>query len=417
LLKKSEDRYDTVCSLREITDHVRAIINSTEQKLSDAEVLDLIEAFVLKDSRTEQCSYLEKGEVIRGVFNATRKDLDLLQPYADDTDVSEIMVNGTDSIFIEKRGQIIKLKERFQSREQLEEIIHRLAGKVHREINELNPVVDARLDDGSRIHAVLNTVAINGPVLTIRRFPQKRITMSELLESGSITREAAGFLRQAVAAGYNIFISGGTSSGKTTFLNVLSNFIPKDERVIVIEDSAELQITGVENLVRMESRNANAQGKGEITIRQLIRASLRMRPDRVIVGEVRGEEVMDMLQAMNTGHDGSLSTGHANSPEGMLTRLETMYLMAAEFPIDAIRGQILEAIDLMVHLERKKDRGRVVVEISELSHLSEGNIVLNPLYRYDAFKGLQATGNALIHTRKMERIGAKLDEKNTWFAV
>ncbi len=403
--KKSEEKYDTVSSLKEITENVRAIINSKEEKLSDAEVLDLIEAFVMKDSRTEICSYKVKGEVINGVFNATRKELDLLQPYAEDQAVSEIMVNGIDGIFIEKHGRIERLEKNFQTREELEEIIRRLAGKVHREINELNPIVDARLDDGSRIHAVYKNIAVNGPILTIRRFPEKKITMDELIAYGSITAEAAEFLKKLVIAGYNIFISGGTSSGKTTFLNVLSNYIPKEERVIVIEDSSELQIMGIDNLVRMESRNPNAQGKGEVTIRQLIKASLRMRPDRIIVGEVRGPEVLDMIQAMNTGHDGSLSTGHGNSPAGMLSRLETIYLMAAEFPIEAIRGQIAEAIDIIVHLGRTPDKGRKVLEIIELCGIENGKIKVNSLFKYTNAKGLKASGNHLMDQGKLERKG------------
>ena len=277
-----------ITTLKEITEGVRAVINSRKEHLSDGEVLELIEDFVLHDSRTGCFTYKEKGEMISSIFNSTRKDLDLLQPYADDSEVSEIMVNGPDQIFIEKRGKITKLNLHFESRGDLDEIIRRMAAKVHREINEMNPIVDARLEDGSRVNAVYQNVALNGPILTIRRFPQSKITMSELIETGSITKEAAVYLEKLVIAGYNIFISGGTSSGKTTFLNVLSDFIPKDERVIVIEDSAELQISGIDNIVRLESKNANVQGKGEVSIRQLIKASLRMRPNRIIVGEVRG---------------------------------------------------------------------------------------------------------------------------------
>lgn len=405
---KLEGHYETVSSLKEITEKVREIINSREEKLSDGEVLELIEDLVLQDSRTAVCSYRLKGEVVRGVFNATRKELDLLQPYAEDPEVSEIMVNGIEGIFIEKHGKIEKLDRNFQSIEELEEIIRRLAGKVHREINELNPIVDARLADGSRIHAVYKNIAIDGPILTIRRFPEKKITMGELITCGSITEEAAAFLGKLVAAGFNIFISGGTSSGKTTFLNALSGFIPKEERVIVIEDSAELQIMGIENLVRMESRSANAQERGEVTIRQLIKASLRMRPDRIIVGEVRGEEVLDMIQAMNTGHDGSLSTGHGNSTAGMLTRLETMYLMASDFPIEAIRSQIAGAIDIMVHLGRLPDKSRKVLEITEIEGLKNGEIQTNPLFRYQNEKGLTPTGHILKDRTKLERKGIAL---------
>jgi pilus assembly protein CpaF len=403
-----EERYDTVSSLKEITDNVRAIINSRAEKLSDAEVLELIEGFVLHDSRTEMFPYQVKGELVRGVFHSTRKELGLLQPYADDMEVSEIMVNGTEGIFIERHGQIDKISQRFESRDEVEEMIRRLAGKVHKEINELNPIMDARLEDGSRIHAVYSNIAINGPILSIRRFPEKRITMEELLGLGTITEEAADFLENMVKAGYNIFISGGTSSGKTTFLNVLSNYIPKDERVIVIEDSAELQITGIDNIVRMECRNPNVQGKGEVTVRQLIRASLRMRPDRIIVGEVRGAEVFDMLQAMNTGHDGSLCTGHGNSPEGMLARLETMFLMAADFPVDAIRRQIAEAIDIIVHLGRMADKSRKVQEIVEVIGYQEGKMIVNPLFRYQPNIGLSSTGNSLQQRTKLDMRGIRL---------
>lgn len=408
MLKRSEERFDTVSTLKEITENVRAVINSREEKLTDEEVLELIEEFVLHDGRTAVCPYQVKEEVVRGVFNATRKELELLQPYADDENVSEIMVNGLDGIFIERYGKVEKLDQRFENREELEEIIRRLAGRVHKEINELNPIVDARMEDGSRIHAVYNNVALNGPILSIRRFPKKRITMEELLALNTISREAAFFLEKLVRAGYNIFISGGTSSGKTTFLNVLSNYIPKDERVIVIEDSAELQIMGVENLVRMESRNPNIQGKGEVTIRQLIKASLRMRPDRIIVGEVRGVEVMDMVQAMNTGHDGSLSTGHGNSPEGMLSRLEAMYLMAADFPIEAIRNQIAEAIDIIVHLGRMTDKSRKVLEIVEVVECKENKIKLNPIFIFKANEGLVETGNTLHNQTKLEMKGIML---------
>lgn len=408
MLKRSEGRYDTVSTLKEITDGVRSIINSREEKLSDAEVLELIEEFVLHDSRTEFRPYQIKEEMVNGIFNATRKELGLLQPYAEDKDVSEIMVNGLDGIFIEKHGRIEKLNQRFENREELEEIIRRLAGKVHKEINELNPIVDARMEDGSRIHAVYKNVAVNGPILSIRRFPEKRITMQELIELGTISHEAAFYLEKLVIAGYNIFISGGTSSGKTTFLNVLSNYIPKDERVIVIEDSTELQIKGVDNIVQMESRVANVQGKGEVTIRQLIKASLRMRPDRIIVGEVRGAEVLDMIQAMNTGHDGSLSTGHGNSPEGMLSRLEAMFLTAADFPIEAVRSQITEAIDVIVHLSRMPDKSRKVLEIAEVIGHRDGKFIINPIFKYDNNAGLLKTGNTVKKTLKLEMKGITL---------
>lgn len=411
-----------VFTLKEITEGVRSMINSREEQLSDGEVLELIENFILEDPRTECLNFREKSEVISSIFNITRKDLDLLQPYADDRDVSEIMVNGTDSIFIEKNGRVVKLNIRFETTEDLEEIIRRIAARVHREINELNPIVDARLEDGSRVHAVYKNVAINGPILTIRRFPENRISMEGLIKIGTISREAAEFLKTLVKAGYNIFISGGTSSGKTTFLNVLSEYIPSDERVIVIEDSAELQINGIENIVRLESKNANVQGKGEVNIRQLIKASLRMRPNRIIVGEVRGEEVLDMIQAMNTGHDGSLSTGHGNSPEGMLSRLEAMFLQAADYPIEAIRAQIAEAIDIIVHLGRLPDKSRKVLEITEIKDYTGGKIEINPLFKFELNQknlesrsefshpdgSLVKTGNAIMNTMKLKMKGACL---------
>lgn len=363
MLAKSAERHKVELQ-KKMTLKVRERVNTIGEELTDNDFLEIIEDVVLSDLRVEGYKYEDKADLVKSIFNATRRDLGLIQPYADDEEVSEIMVNGSRSIFIEKAGRMEKVDKCFDSSEELEEIIRRIVGKVHREINELNPIVDARLDDGSRINAIYKNVAIDGPILTIRRFPKNRITMSELIECGTITDEGADFLKKAVIGGLNIFISGGTASGKTTFLNVLSNYIPKKERVLVIEDSAELQLDEVENLVRMETKSPNIQGKGAIGMRQLIRASLRMRPDRIIVGEVRGEEVLDMIQAMNTGHDGSLSTGHGNSSEGMLYRLEAMFLTAADFPLESIRSQIAEAIDLIVHMGRMPDKSRKVLEIS-----------------------------------------------------
>lgn len=415
MLQKSEKEkitnYKAISSIKEITEGVRTVINSRETQLTDQEVFDLIEDFVLHDEMTDFYNHKLKNQVIRGVFNATRKDLDLLQDYADDKSVSEIMVNGIENIFIERHGKIEKTPLRFETKEELEEIIRRLGAKVHREINELNPILDARLEDGSRVNAVYKNVAVNGPILTIRRFPEKPITMEELIEKGSVTKEAADFIKILVVAGYNIFVSGGTSSGKTTLLNVMSNYIPKDQRVIVIEDSAELQITQIENIVRMECKNANVQGVGQVTVKQLIKTSLRMRPDRIIVGEVRGEEVVDMVQAMNTGHDGSLSTGHGNSPEGMISRLEAMFLQGANFPIESIRKQIGGAIEIIVHLSRMPDKSRKILEISEVEGYVEGSILLNPLYRFEMnTKGgvLKPTGNKLKNREKLIMNGVEL---------
>jgi len=391
-----------------ILEEVRNVINSSAASVSDGEVYLEIERRVLMDESTRDLSFRAKRRTVDRIFHSLRCELDLLQPYAEDGRVSEIMVNGPDHIFIERGGRIERVPEHFESTEELEELIRRIAAGVHREINELSPVVDARLSDGSRVNAVYKNIALNGPILTIRKFPEKRITMEELIRMGSITQEAAQFLEKLVVGGYNIFISGGTSSGKTTFLNVLSDFIPREERVVVIEDSAELQIGNIENIVRMETRSANVQGKGKVSIRQLIRASLRMRPDRIIVGEVRGEEVVDMLQAMNTGHDGSLSTGHGNSPEGMLRRMEAMFLSAADFPVDAIRSQIAEAIDVIVHMGRLPDSSRRVLEISEITGYEDGKIVARPLYGYAPGKGLEAAENVLSNTEKLRMRGITL---------
>jgi pilus assembly protein CpaF len=406
--------YNLDLHIKQVTGEIRKIITESQLKIHDDEVMKLIEDHVLHDSRTMMQSYKNKSHIIDAVFNATRMELDILQPLADNKQINEIMVNGTDPIFVERNGKLEKTAIKFENKEQLEEIIRRIAAKVHREINELNPIVDARLEDGSRVNAIYKNIAINGPILTIRKFPQNQIKMENLIQNNAITSEAAEFLKILVISGYNIFISGGTSSGKTTFLNVLTNYIPKDERVIVIEDSAELQINAIENIVRMETKNANVQGKGEITVRQLIKASLRMRPDRIIVGEVRGGEVLDMIQAMNTGHDGSLSTGHANSPAGMLSRLETMYLTAADFPINAIRGQLASALDIIVHLGRLCDRSRRVLEITEICEYNGDQIVLNPLFKFHFGEiqehivesgALLPTGNRLRNTNKLEMRG------------
>lgn len=395
-------------ALRDIKEKIRRSIRQAEGSMSDEQVRELTEQMVLSDPRLGRESLRQKQQNVEQIFCSLRRELDILQRYMDDEAVNEIMVNGTDHIFVEKGGYLRQVPEHFSSQDELEELIRRIAGKVHREINELSPIVDARLSDGSRVNAVYKNIAVNGPILTIRKFPQKRITMEELTAIGTITAQAAEFLQKLVLGGMNIFISGGTSSGKTTFLNVLSDFIPKEERVIVIEDSAELQISGIKNLVRMETKSANVQGKGQVTAGELIRASLRMRPDRIIVGEVRGGEVVDMLQAMNTGHDGSLSTGHGNSPAGMLRRMEAMFLSAADFPVGAIRAQIAEAVDIIVHLGRMPDKSRKVLEISEIAGVEGENIITNPLYSYRPESGLTATGNKMKRTEKLAMRGVKL---------
>lgn len=303
-----------------------------------------------------------------------------------DSDITEVMINGYDNIFVEKAGKLQRLDEHFQDDEDLRRIVQRFVSQMDRTIDSSNPIVDARLDDGSRVHVVFPPVALNGATVTIRRFPKQAMTIQKLLEYKSITPEVADFLKKAVESRHNIFVSGGTGSGKTTFLNALSNFIPVHERVITIEDSAELQIRNVPNLVRMETKKSNSKEATEITIRDLIKASLRMRPDRIIVGEVRGEEALDMLQAMNTGHDGSLSTGHANSPEGMISRLETMVLTgSAELPLPAIRQQIGTAVDYIVHLSRLRDFSRKCMEIDEvIGYDNDTNrVVLNPIYKFE----------------------------------
>ena len=317
----------------------------------------------------------------RDLFNAFRK-LDILQELLEDESITEIMINGLENIFVEKKGEIYQYEKRFVSRKKLEDIAQQIASGCNRTVNEAEPIVDARLPDGSRVNLVLLPVALNGPIITIRKFPKEGITMKHLIAWGSISREAAEFLEMLVKAKYNMFISGGTGSGKTTFLNALSQFIPEDERIITIEDNAELRLQSLPNLVRLEARNANMEGEGRIDIRELIRTALRMRPDRVIVGEVRSAETIDMLQAMNTGHDGSLSTGHGNSPKDMIGRLETMVRMGMEIPIEAVQRQIASGIDIIIHLGRMRDKTRKVLEIIEITGYEKGEIQMNTLYEF-----------------------------------
>ncbi len=352
--------------------------------VDDDEMLERIDKSIIRISRTSNISLGEKIELRKELFYSIRK-LDVLQNLLDDEEVTEIMVNGTDNIFVEKDGRLSKYDMKFESEEKLEDVIQQIVSKCNRVVNESSPIVDARLEDGSRVNAVLKPIAINGPILTIRRFPKHPITMEKLISIGSIPANLAVFLQTLVKAGYNIFISGGTGSGKTTFLNALSDSIPKDDRVITIEDNAELQILHVPNLVKMETRNANVEGCKEITVRDLIKSSLRMRPTRIVVGEVRGEECVDMLQAMNTGHI-SMSTGHANSATDMLSRMESMVLMGINIPLSAIRGQIAAGIDIIVQLGRLRDRTRKVLEIGELTgriDASTGAIELNSLFRFE----------------------------------
>ena len=356
------------------------------KEASDEELLELIHRILEEKSKEEFIPLGEKAILGRELFNAFRK-LDILQELIEDEEITEIMINGTQPIFIERNGRIYETDKKFLSKGKLEDVVQQMVAGCNRVVNEATPIVDARLEDGSRVNVVLPPVALNGPIVTIRKFPKSRITMETMIDTGSIGKEAAAMLIQAVKAKYNIFISGGTGSGKTTFLNVLSDFIPKEERIITIEDSAELQIIGIPNLVRLEARNANVEGTGEINIRDLIRTALRMRPERIIVGEVRGEEALDMLQAFNTGHDGSISTGHANSPVDMLRRLETLVLTGMDIPLQAVRSQIASAIEIVVQLGRLRDKSRKVLEIDEVCGIEDGEIVLRPLYKFQETKG------------------------------
>ena len=385
------------------------------REVEDQEIYRQIDDLILEETRNRYVSLRRKEALRTELFNSIRK-LDILQELIDDDSVTEIMVNGTEGIFLERNGRLLCWEKKITSKEKLEDMVQQIAGRCNRIVNESVPVADARLSDGSRVSLVLPPVALNGPVITIRRFPKNPIHMDRLVELGAVTTEAAAFLRALVRSGYNIFISGGTGSGKTTFLNALSDFIPKEERIITIEDNAELQIQGAENLVRLEARQANTEGKNSVTIRDLIKASLRMRPDRIVVGEVRGEEALDMIQSMNTGHDGSLSTGHANSPRDMLSRLETMILMAMELPLSAIRRQIASAVDILIHLGRMRDRSRKVMEIVEITGYdrASGEITERTLFQREETKeqpmGVLVRKQELLHVEKLNRAGIVLEK-------
>jgi len=354
---------------------------------------------------------LEGKERLRKELYASIRGLDILEELLEKESVTEIMINGAEHIFLEEDGKIQRWERKFESGRKLEDIVQLIVANANRMVNEASPIVDARLSDGSRVNVILPPVALNGPIVTIRKFSKEPLTMDRLVELGAISKDAADFLKILVQAKYNIFICGGTGSGKTTFLNALTEFIPKGERIITIEDAAELKVQGIDNLVRLEVRNKNTEGTGEISIRELIRASLRMRPDRIIVGEVRGAETIDMLQAMNTGHDGSLSTGHGNSTSDMLDRLETMVLLGTDIPLMAVRRQISSAIDVMVHLGRLRDGRRCVLEISEILGCRDGETEKNPLYLYrETEEGngrLERTGAVFVQQRKLRRAGIK----------
>jgi len=385
-------------------------------KMSDEELEEKTEELIRQRVGNEYCSIESMVTMVQQVYSSIR-GFGILDTIINDEAITEVMINGAENVFIEKNGKLQRLDKQFESQRRLEDVIQRIVGLAGREVNQANPIVDTRLPDGSRVNVVLPPISLSGPILTIRKFSKTPMTIEKLIEYGSITKEIADKLELLVRAKYNIFISGGTGSGKTTFLNALSNFIPKDERIITIEDSAELQIIGIDNLVSLETRNANTSGVGQITIRDLIKSSLRMRPERIVVGEVRGGEALDMLQAMNTGHDGSLSTGHANSTEDMLSRLETMVLQgAAGLPLEAIRQQISSAVDIIIHLSRLRDHSRKTMAITEVLDIKDGVIQLNPLYIFeeddkstlDEVSGsLNRTKNPLVNDLKLKLSGIK----------
>ena len=386
------------------------------KELSDEEICDLIGIAVSKEAREIPMTLRQRADLERIIFNSLRK-LDILQELVDDKAVTEIMVNGPNEIFYEKAGRIYEFDGHFSSEEKLEDVIQQIVGRHNRVVNQASPIVDTRLSDGSRVNIVLNPISIGGSAVSIRKFPEHPMSMEKLIDIDSISPEAAGVLQTLTQAKYNIFISGGTGSGKTTFLNALSQYIPDDERIITIEDSAELQLVGAKNIVRLETRNSNTDGVKPITIRDLIRTALRMRPDRIIVGECRGAEALDMLQAMNTGHDGSLSTGHANSPADAISRIEVMTLMGAEeMPLKAIRQQVASGIDIIVQLGRLRDKSRRVLEISEIDSFTDGEIMLNSLYHFEE-SGVDEDGRilgqlvktgTLRHTQKLCAAGLKI---------
>ncbi len=406
--------------LEKIVSEVRRYVqdNLALSKLSDEELQEQIESIVSQKISGLYCPIEQKVSIIQQVYSSIR-GFGLLDSIISDDTITEVMINGPDNVFIEQSGRLFKLDKHFESQRRLEDIIQRIVGLAGREVNQANPICDTRLPDGSRVNVVLPPIALCGPTVTIRKFSKTPMTIEKLIQYGSITQEIADKLEMLVKAKYNIFICGGTGSGKTTFLNALSNYIPHDERVITIEDSAELQIVNIDNLVSLETRNANASGAGQITIRDLIKSSLRMRPERIIVGECRGGEALDMLQAMNTGHDGSLSTGHANSTNDMLSRLETMVLQGAEgLPLEAIRQQIASAVDIIIHLSRLRDKSRKTMEITEVVGYENGKVILNPLYVFEEDENttltkvsgsLKRTENKMQNIFKLQLSGMSTD--------
>jgi len=412
--------------IREIVREIRkeialareALLNFNDRDL-DSELLEQIEDLCLSKEYIRKLGAVQIKNIVDTVFNQMRRH-DIIEPLINDPTVTEIMINGPDRIFIERNGTVEETGLKFDSRERLDNLIQNMVARVNRTVNEAEPIVDARLSDGSRVNIVLPPIALNGPLVTIRKFPEKPMTMEDLERLSSITPEVTEFLRKLVVSRYNIFVCGGTGSGKTSFLNALSSLIPPNERIVTIEDSAELQLPSIRNIARLETRNANTEGKGEIRMKDLIKTALRMRPERIIVGEVRGEEALDMLQAMNTGHDGSMSTGHANSTKDMLSRLETMVLMAAPFPLEAIKKQIASALDIIIFLSRLRDNSRRTLEITEVAGYREGEIFLNPLFVFEEegedengkiTGSLKRTGNRLINTRKAELRGVVIEQE------
>ena len=391
-------------------------LNFDDREL-DSELLEQIESLCFSKEHIRKLSVDQIKTIIDTVFNQMRRH-DIIEPLINDPAITEIMINGPDRIFIERNGAIEETGLSFDSKERLDDLIQNIVARVNRTVNEAEPIVDARLSDGSRVNIVLPPIALNGPIITIRKFPEKPMTMEDLERLNSVTSDVTEFLRKLVVSKYNIFVCGGTGSGKTSFLNALSSLIPSHERIVTIEDSAELQLSSIKNIVRLETRNANTEGKGEIRMKDLIKTALRMRPERIIVGEVRGEEALDMLQAMNTGHDGSMSTGRANSTKDMLSRLETMVLMAAPFPLEAIKKQIASALDIIIFLSRLRDNSRRTMEISEVAGYMNGEIQLNPLYVFEEegedengniIGSLKRTDNKLINTKKAELRGVMIE--------
>lgn len=400
--KEEKDRRKPSTSLRELRARLtKKLENSWEN--TDQEILQAIDSLILELSREKYLSLEKKQELREELFRSLRK-MDALEELLQDDTITEIMVNGWNRIFIEREGKIYPWDKTFSSPEKLEDVIQQIASRCNRVINTLQPIVDARLEGGERVNAVIAPVALDGPILTIRRFPKEPITMETLVHMGSITQEASEFLKKAVEAGYSILIGGGTGSGKTTFLNALSQYIPEDERVITIEDNAELQLQGVKNLVRLECRQANMDKSQEITIGDLLKTCLRMRPSRIIVGEVRSREAAELLQAVNVGNDGSLSTIHANTCRDMVSRLETMVLMGMDLPIPVIRRQIVAGFDIFVHLGRMRDKSRKVQEISELVGLKNGEVEMKSLFLLE--KSLKRVG-PVVHREKFEKAGIK----------